>query len=358
MATVKVIGAGSIGNHLAHGCRSQGWDVTIVDVSSEALKRTRDAIYPNRYGFWDENIALATPDELLGRAFDIVIVGTPPETHLMVATEELSNTPPKLLLIEKPLAHPEVEAIGAFVELARRCSSRVLVGYNQRYKPNTFKFLEVARDSKLGALVGLSAHMLESWDGILRAHFWMASEKDSYLAFTNRGGGALLEHSHALNLMLYFASELGQGRAVEVEANMDWVRHEAGEYDRDTKLRIKLDSGIVAEVRQDLHTWPARKEARAVFENGSVVWAMEEDSDSVTLLTPDRTQKDHWVFPKKRPDDFLGEISHLGDLLVDPSKSSSIELRDGLHVMEVALAAMESSRTGAKIPVISLGLGD
>jgi predicted dehydrogenase len=65
--------------------------------------------------------------------------------------------------------------------LAEASGARVLVGDNQRYKPNTLKFLEVAGDPALGALTGLSSHMLDSWDGILKAHFWMASEKDSYL---------------------------------------------------------------------------------------------------------------------------------------------------------------------------------
>ena len=158
MTTVKVIGAGSIGNHLAHGCRSKGWDVTIVDLSPEALERTRDTIYPSRYGVWDEAITLATPDEVTGKVFDIVIVGTPPATHLGVATAELRATPPQLMLIEKPLSHPDNVAIRDFVQLAQESATRVLVGYNQRHKPNTQKFVEVAKDPALGKLVGLSSH--------------------------------------------------------------------------------------------------------------------------------------------------------------------------------------------------------
>jgi len=353
--TVKVIGAGSIGNHLAHGCRKMGWDVTIVDLSPEALERTKDTIYPSRYGAWDTGITLANPTDVEADSFDIVIVGTPPATHLGVATAELSGTPPKLLLIEKPLSHPDPEAVNSFLAVASRSPTRVLVGYNQRHKPNTQKFLEVAREASLGALTGLSSHMLESWDGILKAHFWMNSEKDSYLAFTDQGGGALLEHSHALNLFLYFAKELGHGSVTEVDASIEWVAHESGRYDRDTRLSLTLESGLIGEVRQDLHTWPAKKEAVATFENGRLVWTMGDSSDAVSLFAADGTVMETWDFPKTRPDDFRGEISHLEDLLQNPDLPSSLGLAQGLAVMEVALAAMESSDSGSVARVSKLG---
>jgi len=67
MARVKVFGAGSIGNHLAHACRSLGWAVTLCDVDPQALRRTREEIYPARYGAWDDGIRLAAVD---GDRFD------------------------------------------------------------------------------------------------------------------------------------------------------------------------------------------------------------------------------------------------------------------------------------------------
>ncbi|MFT6973836.1 MAG: putative dehydrogenase [Pontimonas sp.] len=348
---VKVIGAGSIGNHLAHGCRTLGMDVTIVDLSSDALSRTREVIYPTRYGAWDEEICLATPAEVEGESFDVIIVGTPPATHLAIATSEMRDTPPKLLLIEKPLSHPDAAAVTDFRDTAGNSATRVLVGYNQRLKTNTEAFLRVATDLELGALTGLTSHMLESWDGILKAHFWMTSEKDSYLAFTDQGGGALLEHSHALNLFLYFAAELGQGGVTHVEADMDWVSHETGRYDRDVKLQLTLSSGLMGEVRQDLHTWPAKKEAVAVFEKGSLVWSMGDKSDSVTHLDTAGTEIRIWSFPKTRPDDFIGELQHLQELLNEPSLSSPLDLQNSLDVMDVIFSALESSSLGARVPL-------
>ena len=50
---IKIIGAGSIGNHLGHAARNLEWDVTIVDIDPLALKEPK-SIYPSRYGEWDK----------------------------------------------------------------------------------------------------------------------------------------------------------------------------------------------------------------------------------------------------------------------------------------------------------------
>jgi predicted dehydrogenase len=350
-ARVKVIGAGSIGNHLGHGCRTLGMDVTICDIDRSALERARDVIYPNRYGAWDDAITLATPDELTGQAFDIVIVGTPPATHLKVATAELETTRPGVILIEKPLAHPSSIDIEEFIAAADRSDTRLLVGYNQRLKPNTKHFVQLSTTLDLGELRGLSSNMLESWDGILKAHFWMKSERDSYLAFTDQGGGALLEHSHALNLFLYFADVLGQGRVTDVVADIEWVTHEDGRYDRDSALSLTLESGLVGTVRQDLHTWPASKEAIATFDKGALVWSMGDSSDRVEHRSPGGELVEGWDFPKTRHDDFIGELEHLRSVWENPTSESPIGLGEGLAVMDVILAAFESSQSGASASV-------
>ena len=82
---VKIYGAGSIGNHLGHACRNKGWDVLMCDSDPAALERTKQDIYPSRYGAWDEAIRLVTPDQLPDEDFDLVIIGTPPDSHLAIA---------------------------------------------------------------------------------------------------------------------------------------------------------------------------------------------------------------------------------------------------------------------------------
>src|SRR5437773_2400164 len=102
---VKVIGAGSIGNHLTQAARRMGWNVVVVDQDKEALRRMKEEIYPNRYGKWDEEIELyETKDEPKG-SFDLVCIGTPPHVRMPIAIRILDEKP-KVMLLEKPLSEP------------------------------------------------------------------------------------------------------------------------------------------------------------------------------------------------------------------------------------------------------------
>ena len=78
MYNVKIHGAGSIGNHLANASRRMGWGVTLCDLDPSALKRTREEIYPARYGQWDDAIQLCTSAEAPQGGFDLIFIGTPP----------------------------------------------------------------------------------------------------------------------------------------------------------------------------------------------------------------------------------------------------------------------------------------
>ena len=116
MYRVKVFGAGSIGNHLTHACRSLGWEVTVVDVDGEALERMRTEIYPSRYGNWDDAILLIDPESVANHPFDLVIVGTPPDSHIPIALEQLRSAAPRAILIEKPLCPPDNSGCGQLLE--------------------------------------------------------------------------------------------------------------------------------------------------------------------------------------------------------------------------------------------------
>lgn len=347
MIKTKILGAGSIGNHLAHACRELGWAVTLCDTDPAALDRTRDDIYPNRYGEWDDTIRLVRPDEVNNESFDLTIIGTPPDSHIPLALAELETAAPRLLLIEKPLSPPDLAGCDQLAQRARTTGTRVLVGYNHRLTRHTQLAGEWLAGSDLGPVTTLRALFREHWGGIFGAHPWLAGPADSYLGFTSRGGGALCEHSHAINIWQHLAALVGQGRIIEVSAVIDEVAAGGARYDRIVQLSVRAESGMLGTIVQDVITHPAQKWLRLEAEQGFLEWQVNVDPehDLVRLQQHGKPVREERV-AKTRPDDFRGEISHLAELLETPDQTSVLSLEAGMDTMRVIAAALSSARTG------------
>lgn len=347
MITVKIVGAGSIGNHLAHGARQLGWSVTMTDLDPAALERTRSDIYPGRYGHWDEAIRLASPAEVATEHFDVVVLGTPPDSHVALALQELEQSAPRIVLIEKPLCPPDLSPCARLRDAAAAAGARVLVGYNHRLTRHTLLATEWLDRLGVGEVTTIRAMTREHWGGIFAAHPWLAGPADTYLGFTERGGGALLEHSHAVNIWQYFAGLVGCGRIVEVACMLDEVERDGAAYDRIAQLSVRTENGLTGTIVQDVVTRPAQKWARVEGTEGFLEWqvSVDADHDLTRLVRHEGGGREERV-RKTRPDDFRGELEHIRHLLDHPQASSPIDLEAGIETMRVIVAALQSSREG------------
>ncbi|MGG7055084.1 Gfo/Idh/MocA family protein [Nitrosomonas sp. ANs5] len=349
---VKIIGAGSIGNHLAYGCRQQDWEVVLCDIDPAALERTRTEIYPNRYGRWDETIRLAHPDAMSEEDFDVVIIGTPPDTHIKIALDILKQHPPKLLLIEKPLCPPSLADCEQLRSRAESLGVQVLVGYNHTLTPNTRLTEQWLQTGSLGKILTIHAQIREHWQGIFKAHPWISGPEETYLGYTERGGGALGEHSHGLAIWQHFAHLSGHGRIVEVSAMLDMVEERGACYDRLAQLNLRTESGLTGLLVQDVITEPADKQLRLQGENGYIDWFinLKPGVDAVKLQLQGKPEQFQY-FEKTRPDDFQPEIRHVGDLLANSGQISPISLQQGMETMLVIAAALRSHATGRVVKI-------
>lgn len=346
MYKVKIYGAGSIGNHLAHACRNKGWEVLMCDPDSAALARTRDEIYPARYGRWDEAIRLTTPDRLPKEHFDLVIIGTPPEYHNALALDVLATESPRVLLIEKPLCGPSLQRAQELYEASLAGNCFVAVGYNHALARNTLLAEQWLSGGGIGEPVTIAVDWLEYWGGIFKAHPWLAGPQDSYLGFTERGGGAACEHSHGIQLWQHFSHRLGSGRIAEVSAVWDMVADGGVEYDRISQMQVVTERGLVGRIVQDVVTEPSEKKLVIQGTSGRLEWYANRDPAHDAVYRWDRVQG--WrreEIAKTRPDDFKGEIDHVGDILAGgPAEDSPISLARGLDTMLVIAAAQLSAR--------------
>lgn len=354
---VKIFGAGSIGNHLAHACRRRDWQVTLCDLDTAALERTRTEIYPARYGAWDDEIVLAQVGDVAGDPFDVVIVGTPPDTHMAIALGQLERHAPKVMMIEKPLCPPDMRHCAELVAKADAVGTFLGVGYNHTLTENTQLAERRLREQSIGDIVTIRSKTREHWQGIFGAHPWLSGPQATYLGFTDRGGGAIGEHSHAINIWQHFSHVTGHGRIVEVSAMLDMVEKDGAKYDRIAQLSVRTESGLMGTIVQDVVTEPAKKWLRVQGGDGFVEWEVNCDARHDAVRTHRRGgDVEETLIEKTRPDDFQAEIEHIDTLIDDPGarKTSPVSIDRGLDTMLVIAAAIRSS---AERRTIGIDLG-
>ena len=352
MTSIKIIGAGSIGNHLAHAARVKGWDVLLTDVDPEALRRAREDIYPDRYGEWDPEIQLADSQEAIGELADVVFIGTPPDSHLTLAQDVLTKAPPRALIIEKPLCGPDLAGCSELWEQAQGSEVFVGVGYNHALGKNTQAMENILSQGSLGEVQTLSAKTREHWGGIFQAHPWLSGPASSYLGFSSRGGGACGEHSHAINIWQHFAHMLGAGRVQEVSAMLD-MRHDGDAYyDQLAILALRTEQGLAGDVIQDVVTSPTEKMARIQGRKGFAEWHVNYESGADAVISGKGSETPQvTLFEKNRADDFILEIDHLEQILNGTITESPISLQRGLDTMMVIAAAFKSAKEKRNINI-------
>jgi len=342
---VKILGAGSIGNHLANASRVLGFDVVLCDLDPKALKRTQNEIYPGRYGKWDPAIQLCELKNAPKGGFDLICIGTPPEYHMPLALEALDEKP-RAVQIEKPLCPPSLDKAQAVYEKAAAAKVAVFVGYDHAVGKAARKAEEILRAGTLGEIQTLDVEFREYWGGIFKAHPWLSGPADTYLGFWKRGGGSSGEHSHATNLWQHLAHLVGAGRVSEVSASVRYVKDGAAEYDDVCLMNLRTDSGFVGRVVQDVVTQPVKKVAWIHGKKGSLQWVngYNKQGDAIIISMVGQPEPEIIPCPKTRPDDFIEELKHIDACLVPSTPASPISLQRGLDTMLAVAAAHLSER--------------
>lgn len=345
----KIIGAGSIGNHLSKACRDAGFEVTVVDRDAAALKRMKEDIYPKRYGAWDESIKLFTAAEEPKGGFDAILIGTPPDSHMPLALAALKEKP-KVIQIEKPLCTPDLNGLDQFMkELKKNPATGVIVGFNHILAQNTVlvEKLMQERAGVLGALRTIDCEIRSHWENIFKAHPWLKGPQDTYLGFWKRGGGAGGEHIHAVNLWQHFAHAAGMGRVTEVQALIEYVEKDGASYDSQIFIQVLTEKNLPGRICQDVITQPKRKWANLQFDNGALQWHndVSKTTDEVKFI-PKNGEPETNVIEKTRLEEFAAEAQHIAALVNGSVKiaQSPIRLERAAESALVLQATHQSAR--------------
>lgn len=189
-----IVGIGSIGKRHAACFAKLNCNIDIADISKSRIEEAKNKIQFENY-YLDYNKALNTTK------YDAVLICTPPHLHLEIAKKTIKK---KInLFIEKPLG---MSTLG-WKEVYNFCKKNKIVNY-VAFCHRHINYIRMSKkiidDGKIGKI--LTGNVI--WGSYLPD--WHPWEKyySFYMAKKIQGGGALMDESHGIDLLRYFAGEI------------------------------------------------------------------------------------------------------------------------------------------------------
>ena len=226
----------------------------------------------------------------------------------------------------------------------------MFIGYDHVVGKATQLVEQYIAEGAIGVPLTIDVEFREHWGGIFAAHPWIAGPSDSYLGFSQRGGGASGEHSHGINLWQHLCHIVGGGRVEEVDARLDFGKDGTDDFDSLCSMNLRSENGIVGRCIQDVVTRPHKKWASIQGEQGRIEWycGAKAGTDTVILYKVDGKAVETNI-TKTRPEDFIQELEHIKAVMTGEVAESPIDIKRGADTMLAIVAAHNSHLLGKRI---------
>lgn len=310
MKNIFIFGAGSIGNHFSHACSRLNYNIFVTDLSKETLFRMKSKVYPKRYGKWNNNIKLIDylkfPEILEKNQFDLIIIGTPPHTHLKIF-KKLNKYKIKNILVEKPVCSFK-ENPSLFLRYNRK--SKIYCGYNHSVSKSFEQFLKLVNKNKKEIDL-VQVKWNESWRGILNAHFWMKNEFDSYLGDYKLGGGAIQEHSHGLHLIGLLSNLINKKDNLKnFKSSTIYKKKKLKKYDYINSLYFQKNKTSYY-LETNLIDDPPTKKIICFLGKKRLIYHINFKNNYDAIIHDDFNKEKVRLFKKDRTSEFVNELNHI-----------------------------------------------
>lgn len=190
MVKVGIIGCGGIANSKHMPALQKLEDVEMVAFCDVVKERAEKAA--EQYGVPDAKVYTDYKELLKQPEIDVVHVLTPNREHSFITVDSLEAG--KHVMCEKPMAKTAAEA-QAMVDAARRTGKKLTIGYQNRYRQDSWYLKQACENGELGEIYYAKAHALRrravpTWGVFLNEY--------------EQGGGPLIDiGTHALDLTLW-----------------------------------------------------------------------------------------------------------------------------------------------------------
>jgi predicted dehydrogenase len=273
----------------------------------------------------------------LNRRPEAVIVANPTSLHLEVAVPAAEAG--CHVFLEKPISHT-LQGVEELELAAAAKGVQVAVGFQFRFHPGLRKVAALLGQGAIGRPLTARAH----WGEYLPD--WHPGEdfKKGYAARTDLGGGVVLTLCHPLDYLPWLFGEVEalwaftgrQGLALPVE--------DAAE------IGLCFRSGVLAGLQLNYDQRPAVHKLEVVGSQGMIVWDNADGAVRHAAAEPHGRAGQWQTYPApdgfERNDMFLAEMRDFLDAVGGRKARPACTLEDGRRALELALAALESARSG------------
>jgi UDP-N-acetylglucosamine 3-dehydrogenase len=255
--------------------------------------------------------------DLLDENLDALSIAVPTTLHKQVALDAIQKG--ISVLVEKPIADT-LENADEIIRATRQRRVKLMVGHVERFNPAIIKLKELIDIGLLGNVVSISAK---------RVGLYNPRIKDV---------GIIIDlGTHDIDIMSYLYGE----RIKEVYASAGSVVHSHEDH---AIITLNFDSGSSGVIDTN---WLTPHKVRNLTVIGSKGIA-EVDYIERTLRIFDQ----EWIRDAKieKEEPLKLELTHFIDC-VQNDREPSVSGEEGKHALAVAIAAVESARTGKVIPI-------
>ncbi len=317
---ILIIGSGSVGKRHARNLAALGCRISCYDPREE---RTAELAEETSvvHSFSDLNNALNIKE------LDGVVVASPTAFHSEQTIKAIEHGLP--VLLEKPSSKTLAET-HQMLRCMNKTTGRVLLGYTWRWWKPLSRTKQLLDEGRIGKILQVQFHMsahLADW------HPWEPYQ-DFFMSSTELGGGALLDESHWIDLMLwFFGKPLSLYGQVEKNSNLEI------ETDDNVDVILNYPDGLRITLHLDLFGRPHEKFIRFIGDKGTMVWSAEPNR--ISIGTSMEQQWEHEEFTCERNDMFVSVAKEFLSVL-DHGSTETCRLEDGVMVMQIIEAIRKS----------------
>lgn len=323
---ILILGTGSAGKRHAKNLSDLGCKVSCMDPRQDRLDEAAQAMHVQK-GYTSLEAALADASQFSG-----VAITSPPAFHVEQGLACLDHKLP--ILLEKPVS-PDKASAARLAAAANDAGTPLLLGYTWRWWRPMRKLREMIKKKAVGDIrfvrFTMSAHLAD-W------HPWERYQ-DFFMASKEQGGGALLDESHWIDIMLWLF-----GMPTSLFARVEKISDLEITTDDNVDMLVTYPGGMRVSLHLDLYGRPHEKSLRVIGEKGSIEW--EPNALRTTGDMEPNWKEEH--FSDERNDMFVA-VAEEFLLMLDSGITPSCHIDEGVRVLELVEAARESSNTGRAI---------